>query len=135
MAKISAIKINHSVSAVALEGRISSITKNVKQETIKVDGLSSVGPERVVGNYDHDTSFDASFDGAAGNIDATIFALVGSAGAATDFDPTGAVAGASNPHYTTTEVLESYSIKGGVGQAVTCSVAMQGAAALTRAVA
>jgi hypothetical protein len=135
VAKVAASKINYKVNSVALECQITSISKDVKQEVIKVDGFCSTGPERMVGNYDHGTKLDAFWDGAAGNIDATLFGLIGSAGVPTDFDPTGTVAGADNPHYTTNEVLEDYSIKGSVGQAISCSATLQGNAALTRAVA
>jgi hypothetical protein len=135
VAKVAASKINYKVNTVALECQITSISKDVKQEVVKVDGFCSVGPEKIVGNYDHSTKLDAYWDGAAGAIDATLFALLGSAGVATDFDPTGEVAGANSPHYTTNEVLSDYSIKGAVGQAISCSATLEGNAALVRAVA
>lgn len=135
MAKKAAIVVNHTVNSVALETRISSITRDMKQETVKVDGLGSTGPERVVGNYDWGTQFDGAWDGASGNVDATLAGLIGNAGVSTDLSPTGAVAGANDPHYTGTEVLASYSIKAAVGQAVTYSASMEGASAQTRAVA
>lgn len=134
MAKLSAVKPNWTINSVALEDELNSISLNLKQETAKVDGLSSTGPERVVGNYDWDASGDGSFDGAASQGDATIFGLLGSAGVASAFDPTGASAGASDPNYDGTVVLASYSIKAAVGGAVTYSVAFEGASALTRAV-
>lgn len=135
VAKVAASKINYSINSVPVECQLTSISKDVKQETVKVDGFCSTGPERMVGNYDHSTQLEAFADFAAGNIDATIFALLGSAGVSTDFDPTGTTAGADNPHYTTTEVLSSYSIKGSVGQAVSCSATLEGNAALQRVVA
>lgn len=136
MAKIAATKINVAINAVAIEDELSSSELSVTQESIKVDGLSSVGPERVVGNYDFGLSLEGSADFATGQGDATLFALVGNAGVAMAFDPTGGAAGVNDPNYDSTKVvLASYSIKGGVGQAVTYSASLEGAAALTRAVA
>jgi hypothetical protein len=135
MAKKAAKNINFTLNSVAIEDEVTQIALNVKQETVKVDGLSSAGPERVVGNYDYDISLDGNFDGAASQGDATIFGLVGNAGVAAGFDPTGGAAGASDPNYDGTYVLASYSIKGGVGGAVQYSATLEGNGALSRAVA
>lgn len=132
MAKRASANINYSVNAVALECQLTSIAKNVKQEVVKVDGFCSVGPEKIVGNYDHDTQLEAFWDGAAGQIDATLFGMLGSAGVATVFQPTGSGPDTNDPNYLTNEVLESYSIKGSVGQPISCSATLQGNAALTR---
>jgi hypothetical protein len=135
MAKLAAKNINYTLNSVAIEDEITSITQNVKQETIKVDGLSDTGPRRVVGNYDFDYSLDGNADFAAAQGDATLFALVGSAGVASGFDPTGNSAAAGDPNYDSTVVLASYSVKGGVGQSVSYSATLEGNSALTRAVA
>ena len=134
MAKIAAKVINFTLNSVALEDEISSISQNVEQEVPTVNGLSSTGPERVVGNYDFSYDVDGSFDGAASQGDATIFGQIGAAAVATAFDPTGASADANNPNYDSTVVLSSYTISGAVGGAVVYSATEQGAAALTRAV-
>jgi hypothetical protein len=135
MAKRAARDTNLSLNAVALENFLGSYTQDLQQENIVTTGFADAGPRRVVANYDHNLSLDGNNDFASGALDATIFGLLGSAGVASDLDPTGAVAGPSAPHYTSTQVLESYSIKGGIGQAVTFSAKTNGAAALTRAVA
>lgn len=132
MGKLAAKVINFSVNSVAIEDELTSITQNVTQEVPTVNGFSSTGPERVVGNYDWNYSGNGSFDGAASQGDATIWALIGSAGVATAFDPTGASNDADNPNYdSTAAVLESYSISGAVGGAVSYTVSLQGASALT----
>lgn len=136
MAKTPAYKLNWAINSVAMESYLTSVEQNVQQETIKVDGFDNTGPRRIVGNYDYSYAAEANADFASGAQDATIFALVGSAGVASAFDPTGAAAGASDPNYDATSVvLENYSIKAAVGGAVTASWSLQGNSALTRAVA
>lgn len=136
MAKKASAVANLSVNSVALESYLDSISLKVTQETPDVTGLVQTGPSRVVGNYDHSLDVAGQFDGASGAIDATLFGLVGSAGVAIDFSPTGATAGANDPHYTATgEVLSSYTIDAKVGDAVKVSASLMGNSALTRAVA
>lgn len=133
MAKLAAKNINFSVNSVAIEDELTSIDQNLTQEVISVNGLSSVGPERVVGNYDWNYSLNGNADFAASQGDATLWALIGSAGVATAFDPTGTTAAADHPNYdATATVLESRTISGGVGAAVTYTASLQGASALTR---
>lgn len=135
MAKQAAWKANYTLNSVALEDELTSIDLKVDQETIKVDGFQNTGPERVVGNYDWSESLAGNFDGAASQGDATIFALLGSAGVTAAFDPTGVTAGTNDPNYDGTTVLKSYSIKAAVGAAVTYSAELEGAGALARNVA
>ncbi len=135
MAKKAAKSINFALATIAIEDELTSADLSLTQEVVKVDGFSSVGPERVVGNYDWSIGLDGSFDGVAAQGDATIFAALGSAGVASAFDPTGAAAGANDPNYDGTVVLASYSIKGSVGQAVTYTAKLEGTSALARAVA
>lgn len=134
MAKKAAALANLTVNSVALESYIDSISMKVSQETVNVAGLVQTGPTRVVGNYDHSLDVSGQFDGASGAVDATLFGLIGNAGVATGFDPTGASAGANDPNYDSTHVLESYQIDAKVGSALMFSASLQGAAALTRAV-
>ena len=133
MAKKAAKTAKLSVNSVALEADLSGFGMNVNQETPVVTGLSDAGPRRLAANYDHDLEADGTADFSSGRTDATLFALLGSAGVATDFDPTGTAAGASNPHYTTTVLLVSYSLRGQTGGAITFQAKMVGGAALTRA--
>ncbi|MDO8704081.1 MAG: hypothetical protein Q7J84_03965 [Sulfuricaulis sp.] len=101
-----------------------------------VTSLADAGPRRVVGNYDFSLGAEGVADFASGQSDATLFGLIGSAGVAMALDPTGTSAGPNDPNYDATSiVLESYSVKGGVGAGVTFSAALQGNSALSRAVA
>lgn len=135
MAKIAAKASNFTLNSVAIEDELNSIDLKVDQETFLVNGFSAAGPERVVGNYDWTESIGGSADFAASQGDATIFGLVGSAGVAAAFDPTGTTAGTNDPNYDGTVVLKSYSISSKVGAAVTYSAELEGTSALTRAVA
>ena len=135
MAKISAKNVNITVNSVALEDEINSFTLNQEQETPEVAGLSADGPERVAGNYDWSLDIDGFWDGAASQGDATLHGLIGAAVVAVGVDPTGNSASSSDPNYDGNVLLGSYSISGAVGGAVTYSATLQGAGALTRAVA
>lgn len=136
MAKQPAKNINLAYNSVVIEDDISSAALNIKQEVPAVTSFADAGPRRVAGNYDYDLSLEGFPDFASGQSDATIFGQLGGSGAAIAFDPTGASAGANDPNYDATNVLlESYSIKGQVGGAVTFSAGLVGNSALTRAVA
>jgi len=133
MAKRASWAANLAVNSVSLEDELTSIDLKVDQETFKVDGFSNAGPERVVGNYDYTASLAGHSDFASGQGDATLFAMVGSAGVALAFDPTGQSAGANDPNYDATAVvLKSYSIKAAVGAPITYSAELEGASALAR---
>ena len=136
MAKQPAKNLNVTVNAVAMEDDLTGASLDIKQETAVVTSFADSGPRRVVGNYDYTMALDGVPDFAAAQSDATLFAMIGSAGAATAFEPTGGVVGAADPHYdSTSSVLESYSIKAAVGQAVTFNASLAGNSALARAVA
>lgn len=135
MAKKASAVANLSVNSVALESYLDSVSMKVKQETPETSGFVQTGPTRVAGNYDHSLDLSGQFDGATGAVDATLFGLVGSAGVATDFSPTGASVGANDPHYTSTVLLDAYEISAKKGAPVMFSSTLQGGAALTRSTA
>lgn len=133
MAKRAAWAANLTVNSVGIEDESTSISLEVSQEVIDVNGFSNTGPERVVGNYGHSLKIDGNADFASGQGDATLFGMLGSSGVTVGFDPTGASAGTNDPNYDSTYVLESYSITAAVGASVKYSSQLQGAAALVRA--
>jgi len=135
LAKIAGNKLNVTLNAVAIEDELTGAELKLEEETIKVDSLASVGPERVVANYDWSMSADGNADFASGQGDATIFGMVGSSGVSLGFDPTGASAAPNDPNYDGTVVLKSYSIKAGVGQPVQYKAEFEGTSALARNVA
>lgn len=136
MAKKSSTVANLAINSVALEDDITSFNLDVKQEVPVVTALADAGPRRVVGNYDYGLGLEGNADFASGQSDATLFGLIGSGGVAMAVDPTGESAGPNDPNYDATSVvLESYSLKGSVGNPVSFSSQLQGNSALSRAVA
>lgn len=135
MARRAAKDLNVTLNSVAIEDELNSWTINVPQELPVVTAFADAGPRVVAGNYDWTMSGGGSADFAASQGDATIFALIGSAGVAIGADPTGNTAAASDPNYDGTVCLASYSMSFATGGAATYSVTLQGNSALTRAVA
>lgn len=136
MAKQPAKNTDITVNSVALEDDVTGWSFDMSQETPVVTSLADAGPRRVVGNYDYALNLDGVADFAASQSDATLFGLIGSTGVALDLEPTGANSGTDDPNYTSTSiVLNSYSIAGQVGGAVTFRAAMAGNAAIARATA
>jgi hypothetical protein len=133
MAKQAAKNMNLTVNSVALEDDLDNISMQVTQENPVVTSFADGGPRRVAGNYDHKLSISGNADFASGQSDATLFAMLGSAGVATGFDPTGTTAGTNDPNYDSTHVLASFTISGQVGGAVKLAAELEGTAALTRA--
>lgn len=134
MAKIASILADFELTGTAIEDELSSISLDVRQQIISVDGLSAAGPERVQANYDWSVSLEGAFDGASGQGDDLLFDLVATtSGSGTiGFEPTGVTNTANNPNYDGSVFLETYSIKSAVGAATTYSATLQGATALTR---
>lgn len=135
MAKIAAKVMNLSIGGVALEGYTTEIEQSLTQETPDSTALSDDGPRVVPANYGWGSSFGGGADFASGASDATIFGDLADTGEAYVLQPTGNAAGASDPNYTGTVVLQSYTIRGSNGQIVTFNATYTGNSALTRAVA
>ncbi len=113
MSKQAARNINIAVNSVALEDDINDASLEISQETPVVTSFADAGPRRLAANYDYSANLGGVADFASGQSDATLFAMLGSAGV----------------------VLESYSISGAVGGAVEFSASLQGNSAIARAVA
>lgn len=137
MAKQPAKNVNIAIGGTAHEDDIDNFTLAIDQETPVVTSFADAGPRRVVGNYDYSLEISGAPDFAASQIDSALFALVADAdGATIGVDPTGASAGASDPNYDSTSmVLSAYRISGAVGGRVDFAATLQGAAAISRAVA
>ena len=133
MAKIAARSADLTLNSVSMEELLDEISLKVQQETPEVTCLADAGPRRVAGNYDYSLSVKGAADFASGASDATLFALVGSAGVSAGYDPTGASAGTNDPNYDSTVVLGSYEISSKTGQATMLSAELRGNSALTRA--
>lgn len=135
MARRASKDLNVTLNAVAIEDELNSTSLNINQEVPVVTAFADAGPRVVAGNYDWTVDLGGSSDFAGGQGDATIFALIGSAGVAIGVDPTGAGAGADDPNYDGTVCLSSHTLSFATGAAATYSTTLQGNSALTRAVA
>ncbi len=124
--------INISVNTVALECYADNFSFNLNQEISKTDVFCATGPRNAVGNYTWDTDFSGPWDGASGTLDDTIWGLVGSTGQAWVFQPCGTSGTPSTPEYQGTVILQSYSIKGAVGQSITHATKLMGNSAVAR---
>lgn len=128
----SARNINISVNAVALECYADNFALNVNQEITKTDAFCYSGPRNSVGSYTWDSDFSGPWDGASGTLDDTIYGLLGSTGQAYVFQPCGTSGTPSTPEYQGTVILQSYSIKGAIGQSITHQTKLMGNSALAR---
>lgn len=136
MAKIRSSRSNFSIGGTAVESNIRTLALNFEQPEIDVTGLGDTGPRSLIDNYRSGYELDGPNDFAAGGVDSILFGLIGDEdGAATIFQPTGAGAGASDPNYTGSDVLRSYSIQVAVGGAASYRASLAGSTARTRAVA
>ena len=135
MARQAARALNVTLNSVSIEDELNSATQNLEQELPVVTAFADAGPRVVAGNYDFSYDLGGSADFAASQGDATLFAMLASAGVTLGFDPTGATAAAGDPNYDSTVCLASYSISFATGGAAEYSATLQGNSALTRAVA
>lgn len=123
------------INAVDLSDRVQSVTLNYSAE---LQDETAMGDDTRVNkgglkNWSFDIEFKQDF--AVGEVDATLFSLVGSTFTIT-VKPTSAAVAATNPSYSGTGILESYNpIGNSVGDLATAPVTVQSAGTLTRATA
>lgn len=85
-------------------------------------------------NWTVDVEFAQDF--AAASVDATLFPLVGAAAFPISIKPTSAAVSATNPNFSGSALLATYSpIGGAVGDVATTTITLEGTGLLTRAVA
>lgn len=136
MAKKRSSARNYSMGGTAMEGYIRNLTLGVDQPEIDITTLGDDGPRSLIDNYRWRHEMDGFADFAAGASDAVLAGMIGDEdGVASDDSPTGAGAGADDPHYTGQETLSSYRLTSGVGGVTSFQATTSGASALTRAVA
>lgn len=123
------------INAVDLSDHVQSATINYSAE---LQDETAMGDDTRINkgglkNWSIDVQFKQDF--ASGEVDATLFSLVGSTFTIT-VKPTSAAVGTTNPSYSGTGILESYTPLGGnVGDLLTAPVTIQSAGTLTRATA
>lgn len=132
MALIASRNMDLTVNSVALECYANNFEQALEQNMVDVTTFCDAGPRSLVDSYTWNAQLSGPNDFASGALDATIFGLVGNAGVAYAFQPTGGTADTNSPEYDGTVVLQSYSIRAAVGQAITHQTRLMGNSALTR---
>jgi len=119
--------------SVDLSDHIKSITLNYSAEMLDDTAMGDDTRSKKGGLKDWSMDITFHQDYAAANVDATFFALVGSTFSCV-LKPTSAAVSATNPSFTGTGILESYSpMGGGVGDLEETTVTIQSAGTLVRA--
>jgi hypothetical protein len=122
-----------SLNSVNLSSLVRQVTLTYSAELQDDTAMGDTARSRIGGLKDWSLSIEFFQDYAAAQVDATLFSLVGST-FAVEVRPTSAAAGATNPKFTGTGILESYQPVGGtVGENLMAPVSISGVGALTRA--
>jgi len=123
-----------SVNSVDLSDHVTSVTINYSAEILEKTAMGASSKQRIAGLKDFSVDLEFNQDFAAGEVDATLFPLVGAAAFPIEIRPDAGVVGTANPKYTGNGLLESYSpLDGSVGELATTSTTIQGDGDLARA--
>lgn len=125
-----------SINSVVLSDHVRSLTLNYEaemlDETMMGDATRSNKPG--LKNWSIDLEFENDY--AAGEVDATLFPLIGAAAFPIELRPDSGAVAVTNPKFTGNGVLENYNPLGGsVGDLAMASATIRSAGALTRATA
>ena len=123
MAKIVLTNAVVTVNAVDLSDSVSSITLNSSFDSVETTGFSSTAARtRIGGLADNSISLEFHQDYASGEVEATIFPLLGTVTTVTVKPASGATA-VTNPLYTVSCLVSEWTpLNGAVGELATASV-------------
>lgn len=124
------------IDGVNLSDHVESITINYGMETPEQTAMQDITRRRLPGLIDWtmDVTLRSDFD--AGEVDATLFPLVGGAAVAVTVRPTSAAVGPTNPEFQGNVLVGQYNpIQGTVGDTANSTVTLTGDGTLTRATA
>lgn len=125
-----------SINSVDLSDHVLSVSIPYAAEMIDETAMGDGTRKNLGGLKTWSVDVEFKQDYAASKVDATLFSIVGTAVPIVIRPVKSTVVGATNPNYTGTGVLESYTpIGGGVGELLKTSVTFQSAGTLTRATA
>jgi len=135
MAKIVLTNAVVTVNAVDLSDAVSSITLNSSFDVVETTAFSSTAARtRVGGLADNSISLEFHQDYASGEVEATIFPLLGTLTTVTVKPVSGATT-ATNPLYTVSCLVAEWTpLNGAVGELATASVTWPVSGAITKAV-
>ena len=136
MAKIVLTNAVVTVNAVDLSDSVSSITLNSSFDVVETTGFSSTAARtRIGGLADNSISLEFHQDYASGEVEATIFPLLGTVTTVTVKPVSGATT-ATNPLYTVSCLVSEWTpLNGAVGELATASVTWPVSGAITKAIA
>lgn len=133
MAKIVLTDVKVTVNGVNLSDHIASVTLSTEVNEVTTTGFSESSVSRVGGLKDNSVQLEFMQDFAASNVEATVYPLIGSTTTVV-ISPTSAVVGATNPTYTFSALINSWTpVSGAVGDLATVSVTWPISGAITKA--
>ena len=135
MARIVLTNALVTVNAVDLSDYVASITLNSSIDVVETTAFSSTAARtRIGGLADNSISLEFHQDYASGEVEATIFPLIGTVTTVT-VKPINAVTSASNPLYTVSALVSEWTpLNGAVGELATASVTWPVSGAVTKTV-
>jgi hypothetical protein len=136
MAKIVLTNAVVTVNAVDLSDSVSSITLNSSFDVVETTAFSSTAARtRIGGLADNSISLEFHQDYASGEVEATIFPLLGTVTTVT-VKPVSGSTTATNPLYTVSCLVSEWTpLNGAVGELATASVTWPVSGAITKAIA
>lgn len=122
-----------SINGVDLSDRVKNVTLNYAADDIDDTNMGDTTRVHKAGLLDWSVEVEFAQDFASGEVDATLFSLVGASAVAVIVRPDNAAASATNPSFSGSAVLLSYPpIGGSVGELHTTSASFQAAGPLSR---
>ena len=135
MAKVHGLNQKFTWNSVALGTFMTSASFERVAALVETNTFGDTNVERIAGLKDVSVDIDFVWEAGASTVDSALGDAQGTSAAFT-YDPTGAAAAsATTPTYTGTLILETYSITGDTGSAITASATFAGNGAVTRNVA
>ena len=135
MSKFVATDYAITIGAVDFSDSIAAVTLDVSADEQETTAFGNTYRTRIAGLKDASLTLDFYQDFGAASVDATLFPLLGSA-VAFEITPTSEATSATNPAYSGTAIVTSYSpFANSVGDLATLSVTWPVSGAITRATA
>lgn len=127
--------VGTTAAPVTLSSAVRSLTINYVAEMLDRTAMKDDSRSRLAGLKDWSVTIEFNQDFAASQVDATLFAYVGSTAKRLNIRPTTGAVAAANPRFYGLALLESYPpLSGSVGDLATVSATFQGNGDLTRAI-
>ncbi len=122
MARIVLTDVTVTIGAVDLSDHIASVTLSTSADAVETTAFKQDSRTRVGGLKDNSVTFDFHQDFAAGEVEATIYPLIGYS-TAVSVKPTGGAIDATNPSYQFNALVTEWTpLNGAVGELATASV-------------